>query len=80
MKNVKATYSPPDVHWVGNGFPVRSLLSYDRMGAKNISPFLLLDYAGPADFSPGEQRRGVSSGQKPQFRAPGSNTGKQATK
>ncbi|MGP4844136.1 pirin family protein [Marinobacter sp. 1Y8] len=63
MKNINATYSPPNVHWVGNGFPVRSLFSYDQMGAKNISPFLLLDYAGPAAFAPGEKRRGV--GQHP---------------
>ncbi|MEQ5833757.1 pirin family protein [Marinobacter sp. NFXS9] len=59
MKQVKTIYSPPQGHWVGNGFPVRSLLSYNRMGAENISPFLLLDYAGPATFSRGHERRGV---------------------
>jgi quercetin 2,3-dioxygenase len=63
MKRVKATYSPPNSHWVGDGFPVRSLMSYDRMGARNVSPFLLLDYAGPVDFKPGKRRRGV--GQHP---------------
>ena len=63
MKRVKATYSPPHSHWVGDGFPVRSLMSYDRMGARNISPFLLLDYAGPVDFKPGKRPRGV--GQHP---------------
>lgn len=63
MKQVLTTYSAPQGHWVGDGFPVRSLLSYDRMGANNISPFLLLDYAGPAQFSPGTRRRGV--GQHP---------------
>lgn len=63
MKNLVATYSAPNGHWVGNGFPVRSLLSYDRMGPANISPFLLLDYAGPTTFPPGTHRRGV--GQHP---------------
>jgi len=63
MKQVLTTYSAPQGHWVGDGFPVRSLLSYDRMGANNISPFLLLDYAGPAQFPPGTRRRGV--GQHP---------------
>jgi len=63
MKQVMTTYSTPNGHWVGDGFPVRSLLSYDRMGANNISPFLLLDYAGPAQFQPGTHRRGV--GQHP---------------
>ncbi|EON92542.1 Pirin-like protein [Marinobacter lipolyticus SM19] len=63
MKQILTTYSTPNGHWVGDGFPVRSLLSYDRMGANNISPFLLLDYAGPAQFQPGTHRRGV--GQHP---------------
>ncbi|MDX1755082.1 MAG: pirin family protein [Marinobacter sp.] len=63
MKRILATYSPPRGHWVGNGFPVRSLFSYNRMGAANISPFLLLDYAGPVEFEPASHRRGV--GQHP---------------
>lgn len=63
MKKLKATYGSPNSHWVGNGFPVRTLLSYDRMGAKNISPFLLLDYAGPVDFKPDQVKKGV--GQHP---------------
>jgi quercetin 2,3-dioxygenase len=63
MKKILTTYSPPHGHWVGNGFPVRSLFSYDRMGADNITPFLLLDYAGPATFSPTKGKRGV--GQHP---------------
>ncbi len=44
-------------HWVGDGFPVTSLFSYGR--DRNISPFLLLDYAGPADFEPSNKPRGV---------------------
>lgn len=45
-------------HWVGDGFPVRSLFSYNGLGAQ-ISPFLLLDYAGPHVFAPTTDRRGV---------------------
>ncbi|WP_407673507.1 pirin family protein [Paludisphaera rhizosphaerae] len=45
-------------HWVGDGFPVRSLFSYHE-GAAAISPFLLLDYAGPMEFPPSPHRRGV---------------------
>jgi len=45
-------------HWVGDGFPVRSLFSYPELGSM-ISPFLLFDYAGPMEFSPTEQRHGV---------------------
>jgi len=44
-------------HWVGNGFPVRSLFSYAE-GSK-FDPFLLLDYAGPYEFAAGEAKRGV---------------------
>ncbi len=45
-------------HWVGDGFPVRTLFSYSALGPI-ISPFLLFDYAGPMEFPPTEQRRGV---------------------
>ena len=47
-----------DAHWVGNGFPVRTIFSYQSQGA-GISPFLLLDYAGPAEFSPSKTPRRV---------------------
>lgn len=63
MKTITSTYSAPNGHWVGDGFPVRSLFSYDRMGAEHVTPFLLLDYAGPRDFEPAAQPRGV--GQHP---------------
>jgi len=62
MKKIIGIYTSPRGHWVGDGFPVRTLFSYDTMG-KHISPFLLLDHAGPAAFTPTEQRRGV--GQHP---------------
>ena len=45
-------------HWVGDGFPVRSIFSYNDRAAE-LSPFLLLDYAGPANFAPTTERRGV---------------------
>jgi redox-sensitive bicupin YhaK (pirin superfamily) len=46
-------------HWVGDGFPVRSLFSYQG-NTKAISPFLLFDYAGPYMFEPNEgSPRGV---------------------
>jgi quercetin 2,3-dioxygenase len=45
-------------HWVGDGFPVRSLFSY-ASHEKSLSPFLLLDFAGPARFAPAKANRGV---------------------
>ncbi len=62
MKDILGVYDAPAPHWVGNGFPVKSLFSYRNHG-KLLSPFLLLDYAGPADFAPAEHPRGV--GQHP---------------
>jgi redox-sensitive bicupin YhaK (pirin superfamily) len=47
-------------HWVGDGFPVRSIFS-DGHDAATMSPFLLLDYAGPENFSPSEKRRGIGA-------------------
>ncbi|ULT72723.1 pirin family protein [Pseudomonas sp. BC42] len=58
MKNIIGIYTAPRPHWVGDGFPVRTLFSYDNLG-QHISPFLLLDHAGPAQFSPTTARRGV---------------------
>ena len=45
-------------HWVGDGFPVRTLFSYSTLGPM-VSPFLLFDYAGPMEFQPTRQRHGV---------------------
>lgn len=58
LKQIQDVYSAPSMHWVGNGFPVRSLFSYQHLGAE-FSPFLLMDYAGPVHFEPTEERRGV---------------------
>ena len=57
-KAVSGVYSSPKGHMVGDGFPVRSLFSYDGLG-QHLSPFLLLDYAAPARFGPAAAPRGV---------------------
>jgi redox-sensitive bicupin YhaK (pirin superfamily) len=62
MKKILGIYSAPRPHWVGDGFPARSLFSYSSHG-RQLSPFLLLDYAGPYKFDPAAQPRGV--GQHP---------------
>ena len=58
MKIIVGTFGNNERHWVGDGFPVRSLFSYQTSGAE-ISPFLLLDYAGPHEFAPARSSRGV---------------------
>ena len=45
MRKVLGLYSSPRPHWVGDGFPVRSILSPGSHG-QHVSPFILLDYAG----------------------------------
>ncbi|MFC5579095.1 pirin family protein [Lysobacter niabensis] len=62
MKKILGVYSAPRPHWVGDGFPARSLFSYNSHG-RDLSPFLMLDYAGPYRFEPATQPRGV--GQHP---------------
>jgi hypothetical protein len=58
MKKVISIHRGPPAHWVGDGFHVRSLFSYDGQ-ARSVSPFLLLDYGAPEEFAPSGQRRGV---------------------
>jgi redox-sensitive bicupin YhaK (pirin superfamily) len=58
MKKVLAVQPSPPGHWVGDGFPVRTVFSSQSLGPR-ISPFLLLDHAGPARFPPSDKPRGV---------------------
>ena len=57
-KTIQSRHGNDRGHWVGDGFPVRSLFSYNGLG-QQVSPFLLLDYAGPHVFAPTTDRRGV---------------------
>ncbi|MBQ0535192.1 pirin family protein [Providencia huaxiensis] len=59
MKKIIGIYQSPRSHWVGDGFPVRSMFSYNDHG-KYLNPFILLDRAGPFDFpSSNSANRGV---------------------
>jgi redox-sensitive bicupin YhaK (pirin superfamily) len=55
IRDIRRNFQP---HWVGDGFPVRSLFSYNE-DAELHDPFLLLDYAEPFQFPPAEAPRGV---------------------
>src|SRR3954469_15660989 len=57
MKTVLRVHKQPEGHWVGDGFPVHTVLDYGRH--PELSPFLLLDHAGPFDFPPASTPRGV---------------------
>src|SRR2546427_3434580 len=57
MKNVLSIHRQGEGHWVGDGFPVHTVFHYEER--PELSPFLLLDHAGPADFAPSDKARGV---------------------
>lgn len=56
MKTITRVIRDVPLHWIGDGFPVRSLFSYG--GGNQFDPFLLLDYAGPHEFPLTEVRSG----------------------
>jgi hypothetical protein len=58
MKKLLRIHQSSEMHWVGDGFPVRSVFDYNGLG-RELSPFLLLDYAAPYQFAPGTGKRGV---------------------
>lgn len=62
MKKVAFIKRSDDKHWVGDGFPVRTIFTYNDI-ASDMSPFLLMDYAGPTQFPVTDKQLGV--GQHP---------------
>ena len=60
MKKLQRIHQSSGMHWVGDGFPVRSVFDYNGLG-RELSPFLLLDYAAPYEFSPAADKRGVGA-------------------
>jgi redox-sensitive bicupin YhaK (pirin superfamily) len=60
MKKLLRIHQSSGTHWVGNGFPVRSVFDYNGLG-RELSPFLLLDYAAPHAFPAGDEKRGVGA-------------------
>jgi redox-sensitive bicupin YhaK (pirin superfamily) len=58
MKQIIGLHHALEQNWVGDGFSVRTLFSYQSMG-EELSPFLMLDYASPAPFPPTTTAKGV---------------------
>ena len=57
-KDIVGIYQPGSTHMVGDGFPVRNLFPSNELD-REVSPFLMLDYAGPQYFTPTDHPRGV---------------------
>lgn len=51
-------YGPGSTHVVGDGFHVRNLFPSHDLD-RDVSPFLMLDYAGPTYYPPTDHPRGV---------------------
>jgi quercetin 2,3-dioxygenase len=58
MRRILGIHRAGPFHWVGDGFPVKTVFSYGNFG-QQLSPFLLLDHAERRRFEPTTQRRGV---------------------
>ena len=59
-RSVEAVLAPPATHMVGDGFRVSNFFPQGySMSQQRLSPFFLLDYNSPIDFSPREHPRGV---------------------
>lgn len=56
-KQVLGVHGAASSHWVGDGFPVRTV--FPSHGVTELSPFLMLDHAGPTRFEPSTRPRGV---------------------
>lgn len=54
IKKVSNVWAAPAKHWVGNGFHVQSMFSYQDTD-KHLDPFLLMDYNPPKIFQGGCQ-------------------------
>jgi hypothetical protein len=53
MKQITGVYTAPAQHWVGDGFPVRSMFSYQTHG-EQLSPSCC--WTTPAHTFPGGKR------------------------
>lgn len=58
-RGIEGVYRPPSLHWVGDGFRVAGYFSAIPDAVEKLSPFLMLDYHPPYDYTPVEKPRGV---------------------
>ncbi|HEX2660139.1 MAG TPA: pirin family protein [Polyangia bacterium] len=59
-RTVEAVHPSTTFHWVGNGFHVSTYFPGPQLPAQRVSPFVLMDYGPPKDFTPLKSgKRGV---------------------
>jgi len=57
-KNVRSIHRGGEAHWVGDGFPVHTVFSYQDLGA-DLTPLPASRSRRPRDFGPTDEERGV---------------------
>jgi redox-sensitive bicupin YhaK (pirin superfamily) len=60
QRSVEAIHASTTFHWVGNGFHVSTYFPSRGLPSERVSPFVLMDYGPPRDFTPlARGKRGV---------------------
>ncbi len=59
MKKIIHHQKPTEQHWVGDGFFVHTMMQPHPSTYSMTSPFILMDYAPPRNFSPSSAQKGV---------------------
>ncbi len=60
LRSVEGVHRSTTFHWVGNGFHVSTYFPSAQLPSSRVSPFVLMDYGPPKDFSPlARGKRGV---------------------
>jgi redox-sensitive bicupin YhaK (pirin superfamily) len=60
VRSVEGIHRSTGFHWVGNGFHVSTYFPSARLPSERVSPFVLMDYGPPKEFSPlARGKRGV---------------------
>jgi redox-sensitive bicupin YhaK (pirin superfamily) len=60
-RTIEKVFKGMPEHWVGNGFRVSNYFPSATDFEKRMSPFFLLDYHKPYEYSPTRERRGVGT-------------------
>ncbi len=60
-KSIERVFRGLPEHWVGDGFRVSNYFPGATEAMKRMSPFFLLDYHAPYEYSPTSKRRGVGT-------------------
>ena len=59
QRNIAGVYRGAGFHWVGDGFRVMNYFPMGNELTKQLSPYILLDYHAPFEYTPADEPRGV---------------------